>query len=126
MSLWQGRSLKKISGGRIRLSRKKRKFEIGADQTETSVGKERRKKIWVRGGGLKIRLMSAEDANVVNQKTKKSKNVKILRVIENKANPHYVRRNIITKGAIIETEMGKAKVTSRPRQDGNVIAVLLE
>lgn len=126
MSLWQGRSLKKTSGGRIRLSRKKRKFEIGMDQIETGIGKERRKKIWVRGRGLKIRLMSAEEASVVNKKTKKSKKVKILRVIENKANPHYVRRNIITKGAIIETEIGKAKITSRPRQDGNVTAVLLE
>jgi small subunit ribosomal protein S8e len=31
----------------------------------------------------------------------------------------------MTKGAIIETEMGKAKVTSRPGQDGVVNAVLL-
>ena len=46
-------------------------------------------------------------------------------VIENKANPNYVRRNIITKGAIVETSAGKAKVTSRPGQDGVINGVLI-
>jgi small subunit ribosomal protein S8e len=34
--------------------------------------------------------------------------------------------NVITKGAIIETEKGLAKVVSRPGQDGVVNAVLIE
>jgi len=38
----------------------------------------------------------------------------------------FVRRKIITKGAIIKTELGLAKVTSRPSQDGVVNAVLIE
>jgi small subunit ribosomal protein S8e len=46
--------------------------------------------------------------------------------VENPANPHYVRRNIITKGAVIKTELGNAKVTSRPGQDGVVNAALIE
>ncbi|MDO5821049.1 MAG: 30S ribosomal protein S8e, partial [Methanobrevibacter sp.] len=33
--------------------------------------------------------------------------------------------NIITKGAIVETEIGNAKVTSRPGQDGIINGVLL-
>jgi small subunit ribosomal protein S8e len=37
-----------------------------------------------------------------------------------------VRRNIVTKGAIIETDAGQARVVSRPGQDGQVNAVLLE
>ena len=48
-----------------------------------------------------------------------------MEVIENTANPNYVRQNIITKGSVIETEKGKAKVTSRPGQHGVVNAVLL-
>ena len=52
--------------------------------------------------------------------------VKLLNVIENSANPNYVRRNIITKGAIVETELGHAKVTSRPGQDGVVNGVIVE
>ncbi|MFB6184110.1 MAG: 30S ribosomal protein S8e, partial [Haloarculaceae archaeon] len=45
---------------------------------------------------------------------------------ENPSNPNYARRNIITKGAIIETSEGRARVTSRPGQDGQVNAVLVE
>ena len=46
-------------------------------------------------------------------------------VIENTANPNYVRRNIITKGAIVETPEGNAKVTSRPGQDGVINGILI-
>ena len=63
---------------------------------------------------------------MIDSKTGKSSKVKIKSVVENPADMHFVRRNIITKGAIIETEKGKAKVTSRPSQDGIVNAVLIE
>ncbi|MEM2426420.1 MAG: hypothetical protein QXE83_05420 [Archaeoglobaceae archaeon] len=32
----------------------------------------------------------------------------------------------MTKGAIIQTEIGKAKVTNRPSQEGIINAVLIE
>ena len=51
--------------------------------------------------------------------------MKILDVIENPANPHYVRQNIVTRGAIIETDAGRARVTSRPGQHGVISAVLI-
>ena len=88
--------------------------------------KEKKKIIRTRGGGKKVRLLSTNKANVIDPKTNKSFLVKIKNVVENPANPHYVRRNIITKGSIIETEKGRAKVTSRPSQDGVVNAVLIE
>jgi ribosomal protein S8E len=47
-------------------------------------------------------------------------------VVENTASGHYVRRNIITKGAVIKTAAGNARVTSRPGQDGVINAVLIE
>jgi small subunit ribosomal protein S8e len=56
-------------------------------------------------------------------KTVKSK---IVRVTSNRANREYERRGVITKGATIETELGKAKVTSRPSDDGVVNAVLMK
>ncbi len=67
----------------------------------------------------------ADTANVYDKKTKKFYKTKIKNVAENPANRHYVRRNIMTRGAIIETEKGKAVVTSRPGQDGTVNAVLI-
>ena len=126
MAIWQGRSLKKPSGGRIVLARKKRKRELGREPANTRVTeeRERRKIIRTYGGNRKVRLVEALYANVFDNG--KGKKVKILNVIENPANRQYARRNIITKGAIIQTEIGKAIVTSRPGQDGVVNAVLLK
>ncbi len=77
------------------------------------------------GGNKKLRLLSEEYVNVVDPKTNKAQKTKIKTTTENPANRHFVRRNIMTKGTIIETEIGKAKITSRPGQDGVVNAVLI-
>ena len=77
-----------------------------------------------KGGGSKRILIASSQANViVDGKTQKTT---IKTVVENKADKDFVRRNIITKGAIIETELGKAVVTSRPGQHGTVNAKLLK
>jgi small subunit ribosomal protein S8e len=126
MAIWQGRSLKKPSGGRIVFARKKRKRELGREPANTKVGEEveKRKIIRTYGGNRKVRLVEALHANVFENG--KGKKVKVLNVIENPSNRQYARRNIITKGAIIETEAGKAIVTSRPGQDGVVNALLIK
>lgn len=126
MSVYPGRSLKKPSGGKIKKHRKKRrKYELGRESVEIKIGKQKIKKIRTKGGGEKIRLLSAEFANVLDPKTNKAKKAKIISVLENPANIHYVRRNVITKGAIIKTKLGDARVTSRPGQSGMVNAVLI-
>jgi small subunit ribosomal protein S8e len=126
MALWQGRSRRKITGGRYVSHRKKKKSEIGREQQITVLGKETKKRVKTMGGNLKFRVLTTQKANVYDPNTKKTKNVNIKTVLENPANPHYVRRNIITKGAIIDTEAGKAKVTSRPGQDGVVNAIIIK
>ncbi len=127
MALWQGKSKRKTSGGRRRYARKKRKFEIGREQQYASVGSAKRKLYRTRGGkSSKIRVLGAEYANVVDPKSKKTKKVKIVTVRTNPANPHFVQRNIITRGATIQTEIGEAKVTSSPGQDGVINAVLVK
>lgn len=125
MGLWQGKPQRKRSGGRLRSQRKKRKFEIGAEAQVTTIGGERKKFARIRGGNQKVRVLSTDKANVVIPKKNKIQSVKVLSVVENPSDPHYVQRNIITKGAIIQTELGKAKVTSRPGQDGIVNAILI-
>ncbi|MCX8176037.1 MAG: 30S ribosomal protein S8e [Candidatus Bathyarchaeota archaeon] len=117
---------RKPTGGRRRPYRGKRKFEKGRSATETTIGETYRVVIRVRGGNIKNRLISTDVAQVSNPKTGKTKTVKILRVVKNPANPDYDRRGVITKGTIIETEEGKAAVTSRPSQNGVVNAVLIE
>lgn len=127
MALWQGKSKRKTSGGRRRYARKKKKFEIGREQQYASVGDSKRKLYRTRGGkSSKVRILGAEYANVVDPKSKKTKRVKVVTVRTNPANPHFVQRNIITKGATIQTEIGEARVTSRPGQDGTINAVLVK
>ena len=126
MAQWQGRSIRKKSGGRIRLHRKKRPFEIGREKQFTIVGEVKSSKVRTQGDNLKMRLLGADIANVVDPKTNKTKHTKILTVLKNNANPFYVRRNIINKGAIIETELGKARVTSRPGQHRVINAILIK
>ena len=125
MALWQGKSLRKASGGRYWPMRKKKKSEIGSDPVHTKVGeKTTTRKIRGRGGNWFSSLFTASEANVTDGK--KTKKVKILSVSGNTANRHFVRMNIITKGAIIKTDVGEAKVTSRPTRSGVVSAVLVK
>ncbi len=128
MGVYHGNDLKKPTGGRKWPHQKvKRKYWMGRYPTHTRLAaKEERKHIRVRGGNYKIRLKKAHYANVFDPRTGRAKKVRITRVLETPANPHYARANIITKGTIIETELGKAMVTSRPGQDGVINAVLLE
>jgi len=128
MGVYQGNDLKKPTGGRKwRHQKVKRKYWMGRYPTNTRLdAREKRKKIKVRGGGYKIRLVRAHYANVVDPETRQIRKVRIVRVLETPSNPHLARANIIVKGAVIETELGKAVVTSRPGQDGVINAVLVE
>ncbi|MEM5766123.1 MAG: 30S ribosomal protein S8e [Candidatus Aenigmatarchaeota archaeon] len=126
MSIWHGEKGRKKTGGKIVLARKKKKRELGNLPVFTKIGREKRKKYRAKGGREKIKAFSVEFVNILDPKTNVTKKVKILDILENPANPHFVRRKIITKGAIISTELGKAKVTSRPSQDGIVNALLIE
>jgi small subunit ribosomal protein S8e len=126
MALWQGRSKRKPTGGRLTLSRKKRRFEIGKEPVFTFVGTEKRQVSRVRGANVKVRMLKAQFANVVDPANNKAQKAKIITVKESPSNPNYVQRNIITKGAVIQTELGLAKVTSRPGQDGAINAILMK
>ncbi len=126
MALWQGSSDRSNTGRRIRRARGKRKFEIGRESHLTTVGPRRAKSVRTMGHNQKHRLLSSNIAYIVDPKTKKTKKTEILNVVENPANIHYIRRNILNKGAIIETKLGKAKVTSRPGQSGTINGILLK
>jgi small subunit ribosomal protein S8e len=114
------------SGSKYKHSRKKKQFELGSEPTLTKLGETRKKASRELGGAKKSRLLATNMANLLTPKTGKCVKVKILNVVGNPANRYFIRRNIITKGSIIETEKGKARVTSRPGQEGTINAVLVE
>jgi small subunit ribosomal protein S8e len=119
-----GRSPKKRTGGRRRKVHKKRKHELGNSPTETRVGEVRLKTVQTRGGNTKVRALQTNVASVADGDSVVQADVE--GVEQNDANPNYARRNIVTKGAIIATSAGRARVTSRPGQDGQINAVLLD
>jgi len=125
MALWQGNSRRSRTGRRIRNAQGKRKFEIGREMHLTTIGEPKLKDVRTKGNNKKTRALTANVVYVVDQKTNKTTKTEITSVVENQANIHYIRRNIINKGAIIDTKLGKAKITSRPGQSGTINAILL-
>jgi len=117
---------KKPSGGRKRAYRVKRKFEQGSFPVETTVGETKKKTSRGRGGNQKIKILSEKYACITAPKSGKTEKVEITRVAKNPTNIDYDRRGVITKGAVIETSLGLARVTSRPGQDGVINAVLIK
>jgi small subunit ribosomal protein S8e len=117
---------RKLSGGRKIASRGRRKFEIDRYPNEAIVGTTEVITRRARGKRIKSALKSAEFANVVDSTSRKTTKIKILQVIRNPANKDYERRGVISKGALLQTEIGTAKVLSRPGQNGTVNAVLIK
>lgn len=120
----QGRSPRKRTGGRRRPNRDKRKHELGDEPTETQLGESKLKTVDARGTGTKTRAIRTDKATVATDDGTVAATIED--VVENPADPNYARRNIITRGAVIETSEGRARVTSRPGQDGQINAVLVE
>ena len=108
------------------MNRKKRRADRGSEFLETKIGPKKVKFIGTKGGGTKLNLLAADSVNVADPKTGKITKTKLLTVKENPANTNYVRRNIITKGAVVKTELGLARITSRPSQAGVLNGVLVE
>ncbi len=117
-------SKRKSSGGRYISARTKRKFELSGKSTQTKLSEVIKKKVKrILGGNKKQSTLSTNTINVADKNGKITK-TEILNVVDNPANPHLVRRNILTKGAIVETKIGRAKITSRPGQEGVINGIL--
>jgi small subunit ribosomal protein S8e len=117
---------RKLTGGRKVAMRGRRKFEIDRYPNEAVVGPSQVVARRIRGNNNKVAFKSAEFANVIDQENKRVIKSKILRVTKNPANRDYERRGVVSKGAVIESENGTARVVSRPGQDGVVNAILIK
>ena len=126
MSVWHGSQRKrKLTGGKKRSHRVKKKFEAGGFPAETILGEPKRKFTRGMGGIIRVKVLTEKFASVTDPKSGKTEKATIVRVVKNQANVDYNRRGVITKGAELETSLGLAKVTSRPGKDGVINAVLV-
>ena len=116
---------RKITGGRYHAYRKSKKHELPGIPRQVVLKARKTKILAMRGGGIRRVLLACDIANILDKKGK-SKKAKIKNVLETKANRFLARQNILVKGAIIDTDLGKAKITNRPGQEGAINAILLE
>lgn len=115
---------KKISGGKYVKNRKKKSYEIAGQKRVVKIGEEKRKAKRVRGGKRKVFLLKS---NFINIKVKgEKKKIVIKNVLETPSNRFLARQNILTKGTIVDTELGKVRITNRPSQEGMINGILVE
>lgn len=115
---------RKISGGKYHKLRKKKLYEIRRAQRHSILGETKRKQIRIRGGDMKVTLLKSDEVNILADG--KIKKAKIINVIETPQNKFFARQNRLLKSAIIETSIGKARITNRPTQEGCVNAILIK
>ncbi len=115
---------RKISGGKYHRLRKKKFFERDSQEKIVALREPKRKTFKVKGGNLKTISLSS---NIVNIAVKgKIVKTEIKNVTETPQNIFLARQNRLMKGAIIDTPLGKARITNRPTQEGMVNAVLVK
>jgi len=114
---------RKASGGRYIKRRKKKSYEAAGQRRIIKLGEEKKKTKRTRGGNKKTLLLTAKFVNILAKG--KSKKVEIKNVLETPSNRFLARQNILTKGTIVETELGKAKITNRPTQESIVNGILI-
>lgn len=127
MSYYQGNDLRKPTSGLKGRARGKRKYELGSPPANTRLSdSEEREVIRIGGGNKKSILKKALYINVAIPEERAVKKVRVLDVVETPSNPQNARFKIITKGAVVRTELGLARVMSRPGQDGVLNGVLVK
>jgi len=126
MSWHGGLKKRKKTGGRKIPYRTKRLHEQGRPPVETVFGETKRKMEKGRNNSAKVKIVSTEFVNVSDPSTGFTERLSILDVVSNPANVDYNRRGVLTKGTIVRTENGLAKIVSRAGQDGAGNAVVYE
>ncbi|MFW9972051.1 MAG: 30S ribosomal protein S8e [Candidatus Odinarchaeota archaeon] len=125
MARSQARSKRRYTGKKYKYFRKKRKRELDRPFIDTEIAPEKKKKQRIMGGNFKLKLFATQYINVTNPNTNKTQKLRILGFEENIASKDLNRRHVLTKGAVVETELGNVKITSRPGQHGVLNGVLV-
>ena len=116
---------RKRTGGLIKHTRSRRSDEKDTFSVDTLLGDHSVRIKSSRGGNIKVSLVSDNSVNVIDKSTNIIKKTSINRVLKNPSNRDYERRGVITRGAILDTELGKVRVLSRPGQTGIIDGILI-
>lgn len=115
---------RKISGGKYHKLRKSKLYEREGQERHVTLGITKSKQLHIRGGAEKTVLLKSNSVNIIVKG--RARKAEIINVEQTPQNPFLARQNRLMKGAIIATSLGKARISNRPSQEGQVNAILIE
>lgn len=118
------RTGKKNSGGKYKQARKKKAYERKGQARVVKLAEKKTKVLRTKGGYKKAVSITQNTINVIIKG--KAKKASIKTVTETPSNRFLARQNILVKGAIVDTDLGKVKITNRPSQEANVQGIIVE
>jgi len=92
---------KRVTGGKRKIHRKKRKFELGRAAANTKMGKTKITMVRVRGGNYKVRALRLNSGNFAWGSEGVSTPTRIMDVVYNATNNELVRTKAVVKGAVV-------------------------
>ena len=92
---------RRLTGGRMPIHRKKRKYEMGRQPSMTKLGENKVISVRGRGGNLKRRALRLNEGNFTWTSEKVARKSKVVDVVYNASNNELVRTKTIVKGAIV-------------------------
>jgi len=95
---------RRATGGRRKILRGKRKFELGRAPALTKLGEKRIHLIRTRGGHQKLRALRLNEGHFVWPGEAATKKSRILNVVYNATSNELVRTNTLVKGAIVQID----------------------
>jgi len=103
------RHKRRKSGGKPKFFKKKRKYEMGRQPTNTRLGEKRVRPVRKRGGSIKMRALRLDTGNFSWQTEAISRKARILTVVYNCTNNELVRTNTLVKGCIVAIDAAPFK-----------------
>jgi len=92
------------TGGKRKLMRKKRKFELGRPPAMTKLGAQRVRTVRCRGGALKHRALRLDSGNFSWGSEVCTRRTRIVAVVYNASNNELVRTNTLVKNCIVQVD----------------------
>ena len=98
------RHKKRVSGGRMPIHKKKRKFEMGRQPAMTKIGKKKISIVRGRGGNLKYRAIKLDFGNYTWQSESVSFKTRIYDTVYNATSNEFTRTKTLVKNAIVQID----------------------
>jgi len=131
----------RLTGGKVNVHKKKRKFEMGRPVSMTHLGHTRVRPVRCRGGNMKYRALRLDKGNFAWGSENTTRKVRVVDVVYNSTNNELVRTKTLVKNMIVQVdatpfrqwylkrfgvELGKkkGKETEAEKKSGHVLAKL--